>query len=139
MFLLFTLQNCFIPLFIRNFFKWHLHIRLLSKPISSSKVEGAYWGSQRMRILIAANPLKPKKFESAIFWGWVYEAQNRSVLNVHKGHLGKSQISPKPHEDSSIKATNKFAEEIGFKREIGFERSLILFWRLLLNGEKNTY
>ncbi|MDR3285506.1 MAG: hypothetical protein LBS83_02365 [Holosporales bacterium] len=22
-----------------------------------------------MRILIAANPLKPKKFESAIFWG----------------------------------------------------------------------
>ncbi|MDR3285669.1 MAG: hypothetical protein LBS83_03230 [Holosporales bacterium] len=33
------------------------------------KMRPIYWGSQRMRILIAANPLKPKKFESAIFWG----------------------------------------------------------------------
>ncbi|MDR3285593.1 MAG: uracil-DNA glycosylase [Holosporales bacterium] len=47
--------------------------RLPSKPISSSKVEGAY------------------------------EAQNRSVQNVH--------------EDSSIEATNKFAEEIEFQRK----------------------
>ncbi|MDR3285516.1 MAG: hypothetical protein LBS83_02420 [Holosporales bacterium] len=50
------------------------------------------------------------------FFGvWVYEAQNRSVLNVHEGHWGKSVIFPKPHEDSSIEATNKFAEEIGFE------------------------
>ncbi|MDR3285590.1 MAG: hypothetical protein LBS83_02815 [Holosporales bacterium] len=28
-----------------------------------------YWGPKRMRILIAANPFKSKKFESAIFWG----------------------------------------------------------------------
>jgi glutamyl-tRNA synthetase len=59
---------------------------LLSKPISSSKVEGAY------------------------------EAQNRSVLDIHEGHLRESQISPKPHEDSSIEATNKFAEEIELRK-----------------------
>ncbi|MDR3285784.1 MAG: hypothetical protein LBS83_03820 [Holosporales bacterium] len=41
------------------------------KPISSSKIEGAY------------------------------EAQNRSVLDIHEGHWGKSQIFPKLHEDSS--------------------------------------
>ncbi|MDR3285459.1 MAG: hypothetical protein LBS83_02110, partial [Holosporales bacterium] len=55
--------------------------RFLSKPISSSKVEGAY------------------------------EAQNQSALDIHEGHLEKSQIPPKPHENSSIEATNKFAEE----------------------------
>ncbi|MDR3285184.1 MAG: hypothetical protein LBS83_00690 [Holosporales bacterium] len=48
-------------------------IRLPSNPISSSKVEGAY------------------------------EAQNRSVLDIH--------------EDSSIEATNKFAEEIEFRKK----------------------
>jgi hypothetical protein len=32
---------------------------------------------QRMRILIAANPLKPKKFESAIFWGLGIACVNR--------------------------------------------------------------
>ncbi|MDR3285358.1 MAG: hypothetical protein LBS83_01595 [Holosporales bacterium] len=61
--------------------------RLPSKPISSSKVEGAY------------------------------EAQNRSVLDIHEGHWGESQIFPKPHEDSSIEATNKFAEEIELPRK----------------------
>ncbi|MDR3285333.1 MAG: hypothetical protein LBS83_01470 [Holosporales bacterium] len=61
--------------------------RLFSKPISSSKVEGAY------------------------------EAQNRSVLDIHEGHWGKSQIPPKPHEDSSIEATNKFAEEIELRKK----------------------
>ncbi|MDR3285701.1 MAG: prolipoprotein diacylglyceryl transferase [Holosporales bacterium] len=62
--------------------------RLLSKSISSSKVEG------------------------------VPEAQNRSVLDIHEGgHWGKSQISPKPHEDSSLKATNKFAEEIELRKK----------------------
>jgi hypothetical protein len=55
--------------------------------------------------------LKPKKFESAIFWG----------LGIHEGHWWKSVIFPKPHEDSSIEVTNKFAEEIGF------EGSLISF------------
>ncbi|MDR3285328.1 MAG: hypothetical protein LBS83_01445 [Holosporales bacterium] len=28
------------------------------------------------------------------------------------GHWGKSVIFPKPHEDSSIEVTSKFAEEI---------------------------
>jgi ATP-dependent helicase/nuclease subunit A len=61
--------------------------RLPSKPISSSKVEGAY------------------------------EAQNRSVLDIHEGHWGESVIPPKPHEDSSIEATNKFAEEIELRKK----------------------
>jgi hypothetical protein len=30
---------------------------------------------------------------------------------------GKSVIPPKPHEDSSIEATNKFAEEIELRRK----------------------
>ncbi|MDR3285532.1 MAG: hypothetical protein LBS83_02500 [Holosporales bacterium] len=65
----------------------YLYNRLFSKPISSSKVEGAS------------------------------EAQNRSVLDIHeRGHWGKSQIPPKPHEDSSIEATNKFAEEIELQK-----------------------
>ncbi|MDR3285492.1 MAG: ribosome biogenesis GTP-binding protein YihA/YsxC [Holosporales bacterium] len=64
-----------------------LNIRFPSKPISSIKVEGAH------------------------------EAQNRSVLDIHEGHWGKSQISHKPHEDSSIEATNKFAEEIELRKE----------------------
>ncbi|MDR3285214.1 MAG: hypothetical protein LBS83_00840 [Holosporales bacterium] len=34
-------------------------------------ISALYWGPQRMRILIAANPLNPKKFESAIFGVWV--------------------------------------------------------------------
>jgi murein DD-endopeptidase MepM/ murein hydrolase activator NlpD len=61
--------------------------RPLSKPISSSEVEGAS------------------------------EAQNQSVLNVHEGHWRESQISPKPHEDSSIEATNKFAEGIELRNK----------------------
>ncbi|MDR3285190.1 MAG: hypothetical protein LBS83_00720 [Holosporales bacterium] len=52
--------------------------------------------------------MKSKKFESAIFWG----------LGIHEGHCGKSQISPKPHETSSIEATNKFAEEIELRKSI---------------------
>ncbi|MDR3285807.1 MAG: hypothetical protein LBS83_03945 [Holosporales bacterium] len=36
-----------------------------------------YWGPQRMRILIVANPLKPKKFESAIFWGFGLTPQEK--------------------------------------------------------------
>jgi primosomal protein N' (replication factor Y) len=44
-----------------------------------------------------------------------YEAQN---LDIHEEHWGESQISPKPHEDSSIEATNKFAEEISFERSL---------------------
>ncbi|MDR3285736.1 MAG: cation diffusion facilitator family transporter [Holosporales bacterium] len=64
-----------------------LYNRLLSKPISSSKVEGAH------------------------------EAQNRSVLDIHEEHWGESVISSKPHEDSSIEATNKFAEEIELRKE----------------------
>jgi hypothetical protein len=36
-------------------------------------------------------------------------------FDVHEGHWGESQIFPKPHEDSSTEATNKFAEEIGFE------------------------
>ncbi|MDR3285491.1 MAG: UDP-N-acetylmuramoyl-L-alanine--D-glutamate ligase [Holosporales bacterium] len=60
--------------------------RFLLKPISSSKVEGAY------------------------------EAQNRSV-DIHEGNWGKSVIPPKPHEDSSIESTNKFAEEIELRKK----------------------
>ncbi|MDR3285185.1 MAG: hypothetical protein LBS83_00695 [Holosporales bacterium] len=53
------------------------------------------------------------------FFGvWVYEAQNQSVLDIHEGNWGKSVIPPKPHEDSSIEATNKFAEEIELGRSI---------------------
>jgi small GTP-binding protein len=71
-----------------NFFeKKDENNRLPSKPISSSKVEGAY------------------------------EAQNRSVLDIHEGNWGKSVIPPKPHEDSSIEATNKFAEEIELRKK----------------------
>ncbi|MDR3285263.1 MAG: hypothetical protein LBS83_01105 [Holosporales bacterium] len=44
-----------------------------------------------------------------------HEAQNRNVLDIHEGNWGESMIPPKPHEDSSIEATNKFAEEIGFE------------------------
>ncbi|MDR3285562.1 MAG: hypothetical protein LBS83_02665 [Holosporales bacterium] len=31
--------------------------------------------------------------------------------------MGKSVISPKPHEDSSIEATNKFAEKIELREK----------------------
>jgi hypothetical protein len=88
-----------------------------------------------MRILIAANPLKPKKFESVIFWGLGIdifyfkmfkklsflteglkrkngEQKSAAYFDVYEGIWGKSQISPKSHEDSSIEAMNKFAEEI---------------------------
>ncbi|MDR3285752.1 MAG: hypothetical protein LBS83_03660 [Holosporales bacterium] len=51
--------------------------------------------------------MKSKKFESAIFWG----------LGIHEGHCGKSVILSKPREDSSIEATNKFAEEIELPRK----------------------
>jgi hypothetical protein len=43
-------------------------------------------------------------------------AQNRSV-DIHEGNWGESVIFPKPHEDSSIEAMNKFAEEISFKSQ----------------------
>jgi hypothetical protein len=51
--------------------------------------EEIYWVPQRMRILITANPLNPKKFESAIFLGLgidqlfaaVTEGNNREVNN----------------------------------------------------------
>ncbi|MDR3285094.1 MAG: hypothetical protein LBS83_00225 [Holosporales bacterium] len=45
------------------------------------------------------------------------KAQNRSVLDIHEGHLGKLQISPKLHEDSSTEATNKFAKENELRRK----------------------
>jgi hypothetical protein len=61
--------------------------------------------------------LETQEFESAIFWGWVYEAQNRSVLDIHEGNWGKFVISPKPHEDSSIEATNKFVKEIELRKK----------------------
>ncbi|MDR3285560.1 MAG: hypothetical protein LBS83_02650 [Holosporales bacterium] len=54
------------------------------------------------------------------FFGvWVYEAQNRSVLDIH--------------EDSSIEATNKFAEEIELRR-----KSSIFFFSLPSPSRNNT-
>ncbi|MDR3285610.1 MAG: hypothetical protein LBS83_02915 [Holosporales bacterium] len=44
--------------------------------------------------------------------------------------MGKFVISPKPHEDSSIEATNKFAEEIGFKGSL--LQVLAFIWTLLV-------
>ncbi|MDR3285250.1 MAG: SPOR domain-containing protein [Holosporales bacterium] len=58
-----------------------------------------------------SKPIFSGKFEGAS------EAQNRSMLNIHEGHLGGSQIPPKPHEDSSIEATNKFPEEIELRKK----------------------
>ncbi|MDR3285681.1 MAG: hypothetical protein LBS83_03290 [Holosporales bacterium] len=59
--------------------------------------------------------MKPKKFESAIFWGLGIRSAEPECIS--EGHLGESVISPKPHEDSSTEATNKFAEEIELRKE----------------------
>ncbi|MDR3285596.1 MAG: hypothetical protein LBS83_02845 [Holosporales bacterium] len=44
-------------------------------------------------------------------------------FDVREGHWGEFVISTKPREDSSIEATNKFAEEIELRRKsIIFEK-----------------
>ncbi|MDR3285799.1 MAG: hypothetical protein LBS83_03905 [Holosporales bacterium] len=61
--------------------------------------------------------MKPKKFESAIFWGLGIRSAELECVRYMRGIWGKSVIPPKPHEDSSIEATNKFAEEIELRKK----------------------
>ncbi|MDR3285641.1 MAG: Asp-tRNA(Asn)/Glu-tRNA(Gln) amidotransferase subunit GatB [Holosporales bacterium] len=63
-----------------------------------------------LSIRFLSKPISSSKVEVA------YEAQNQSV-DIHEGDWGESQISQKPHEDSSIEATNKFAEEIELRKK----------------------
>ncbi|MDR3285206.1 MAG: hypothetical protein LBS83_00800 [Holosporales bacterium] len=60
--------------------------------------------------------MKPKKFKSAICWG----------LGIHEGNCGKSVIPSKSYKDSSIEATNKFAEEIGFEGSLFAKVTILL-------------
>ncbi|MDR3285398.1 MAG: GTPase ObgE [Holosporales bacterium] len=98
---------------ITNIFKKNIKNKVFSKPISSSKVEGVYEAQNHKPCSLIDfynfGPLRCRAFKGRK----VKCEHSYSVLDIHEGgHWGESQISPKPYEDSSIKATNKFAEEI---------------------------